>query len=148
MTQRPKRILVPINGSNTDDDAFRLACGLSRESKSRLYALYIIEIKHELPLDAEVDSGEGETILRNIEAIGQEEKCHVDAEYIQARYAGPAIVQEALTRGVEVIVLGVPYKRHLGNFNLGETASYVLRNAHCPVILWRGRSGTNSAIGS
>ena len=128
---------MPIKGDKTGENAFRLACGLYKESKAKLYALYVIEVKQELPLDAQVDPTKGETILGRIEAVGQEEKYPVEAEYVQARHAGPAIVQEALEKGVELIVLGIPYKRRFGQFTLGETASYILKNAPCPVILWR-----------
>ena len=141
-----KNILVPIKGDQAGEQAFRLACGLSKESKAKLYALYIIEVKPELPLDAEVDPAHGETILRRIEAVSQEETCHLEAEYLQARHAGPAIVQESLERGVELIVLGVTYKRRFGQFTLGDTTSYVLKNAPCPVIMWREQAGAASRI--
>ena len=139
-----KKILVPMKDEKTGEEAFRMACRLFRQSKARIYVLYVIEIKQELPLDAEVDPGKGEAVLNRIEAVAAEEKCHVEAEYLQARHAGPAIVQEALQRGAELIVLGVPYKRRLGRFTLGETASYVLKNASCPVILWREHAGVPS----
>ena len=129
------------------ENAFRLACGLSKESKAKLFALYIIEVPQELPLDAEVDSAKGEAILGHIEAMAQEEKCPVEAEYLQARDAGPAIVQEALERGVELIVLGIPYKRRLGQFTIGHTTSYILKNAPCDVILWRERALVTSHVG-
>ncbi len=132
-----KKILVPINGHKAGEDAFRVACELARHSKAKLYALYVIEITHELPIDAEVDPDEGEAILSGIETVSHEEKCHVEARYLQARRAGPAIVQEVEERRAELIVLGLPYKRHLGQFTLGDTASHVMKNAPCPVILWR-----------
>ena len=139
-----RKILVPVKGGETGEDAFRLACELSRDTKARLYALYVIEVKQELPIDAEVDTTQGEAILNRIEAVSQEEKCPVEATYLQARHAGPAIVQEALERGIELIVLGVPYKRRFGQFTLGGTTFFVLKNAPCPVILRREQIGVAS----
>ena len=136
-----KNILVPIKGDPAGENAFRLACELSRESKAKLYALYIIEIKQELPLDAVVDSTDGETALNRIEAISHREKCHVEAGYLQARRAGPAIIQEVIERGVELLVLGISFKHRFGQFTVGETSSYVIKNAPCPVILWRESVG-------
>ena len=141
------RILVPIKGDRAGEEAFRLACGLSKENKAKLYALYIIEVKQELPLDAEVDSSQGEAILGRIEAVSQEEKCRVEAEFLQARQAGPAIVQESIERRIGLIVLGVPYKRRFGQFTLGETPAYILKNSSCPVILWREQVAPGSRIG-
>ena len=147
MAKNETRILVPIKEGKTGEDAFRLACRLCNESKAKIYALYVIEIGRELPLDAEVDPEVGEAILHRVEAVGREEKREVDAEYLQARHAGPAIVQEALQRQVELIVLGIPYKRRFGQFTLGETATYVLKNARCPVILCREQAGAASSTG-
>ena len=34
-----RRILVPINGSPTDDEAVRLACRLARRQRARVYVI-------------------------------------------------------------------------------------------------------------
>jgi len=47
-----KSILVPVNGDKAGENAFRLACRLARENKAKLHAIHIIEVKHEMPLDA------------------------------------------------------------------------------------------------
>ena len=88
---RPKNILVPVRGYRADVEAFRLACGLGHEAKSKLYALYVIEVKRELPVDAEVTSevGKGEEILSEIETVSREEKAVVSAEILQARQENP-----------------------------------------------------------
>ena len=147
MAVNAKRILVPINGDKAGENAFRLACALCKEKKGKLFALHVIEVALELPVDAEVDSARGEAILARIEALSKETKSPVEAEFLQARHAGPAIVQEALERGVEMIIMGIPYKSRLGQFSLGETASYILKNSPCPVILWREQPSEPSLNG-
>ena len=148
MVTSAKNILVAIKGDNTGEDAFRLACRLSRANKGKVHALYVIEVEQGLPLDAEVETTKGEAILGKIEAVSHEERCQVDARYVQARHAGPAIVQEATDRKLELIVLGIHRKPRLGSFDLGETASHVLKNAPCPVIVWREQVGATSPVGS
>jgi nucleotide-binding universal stress UspA family protein len=135
----PEKVLVPVKGERVDGEAFRLACRLTRVAKGKVFALYVIEVRRELPLDAEVseETARGESVLGEIEAVAGEEKCQVEAEILQAREAGPAIVQEAAEREVELIVVGLPYKRHLGTFTMGEVIPYILKNAPCPVIVWR-----------
>ena len=64
-----KNVLIPTKGDDVGEDAFRLACGICKENKAKLYALYVIEVKQELPLDAEVDPRLGENILGRIEAL-------------------------------------------------------------------------------
>ena len=145
MPNNRKNILVAIRGGNAGEEAFRLACGIAKGTKGKIYALYVIEVKQELPLDAEIDPSKGEEILRRIEALGKEEKCHMEGEYLQARQAGPAIVQEAINRVSELIVLGIPHQRNHGQFALGDTATYVMKNAQCPVILWREQASAAAA---
>ena len=48
----------------------------------------------------------------------------------------PAIVNEAEEREADLILMGVKYKTPFGEFNLGDVAPYVLKNARCPVILY------------
>jgi nucleotide-binding universal stress UspA family protein len=40
-------------------------------------------------------------------------------------------------RGVDLILMGVKYKRRFGQFNVGSVVPYVLKNAPCPVILYQ-----------
>ena len=143
MSRKINNILVPINGDKAGEEAFRLACDLSKENKAKVRVLYVIEVGQELPLDAEVDAALGEAVLSRIEALAAEVKCNVQAEYLQARHAGPAIVQEALERESGLIIMGIPYKRRLGSFTLGNTASHILKHASCPVIMARERREVN-----
>ena len=143
-----KSILVPVDGGSAGESAFRLACRLARESRARLYAVHIIEVTHDLPLDAEVDPSHAEAALDRIEAVSHEEKYKVEAQCLQARSAGPAIVEEASQRGTDLIVVGISYKRPMGRvggrFTVGETASYLLSNAPCAVVLWREVDGVKA----
>ena len=139
MFAKVDKILVPVNGHSANEAAFRLACELSQDNKSKLFALYVIEVEQELPVDAELadKTALGETVLERIEMVSQEMKRPVEADIVQARHAGPAIVQEAMDKQVGLLVLGIPFKSHLGAFALGQATSYILKNTPCPVILWR-----------
>ena len=50
---RASRILVPVNGNPTDQEAVALACEIARRAKSAVYAIYVIEVKRTLPLDVD-----------------------------------------------------------------------------------------------
>ena len=133
-------ILVPVSGEPSDDDAVKLACELLSSQKGRLYVLYVIEVEWGLPLDAEVApaTAKGEEVLGHMEEGARPYKHVTQAEFLQARRAGAAVVQEAVDKQVDAIVVGVPYKKAYGSFSIGETAPYILKNAPCRVILWRG----------
>ena len=64
-------------------------------------------------------------------------KCKAEAELVQSRQAGCAVVQEGVDKKVDAIVLGIPYQERYGSFSLGDTIPYVLKNAPCQVVVWR-----------
>ena len=64
--------------------------------------------------------------------------CEVETDVLQAREIGPAIIDEAVERGVDVILMGIKYKKSFGQFSLGNVVPYVLKNSPCPVILYPG----------
>jgi nucleotide-binding universal stress UspA family protein len=139
------RVLVPVCGMEADEDALALACDMIRPAKGKVYVLYVIEVLRSLPLDADVEAenAKGEDVLQRMETLGKEFHVDLEAEILRARDAGPAVVQEAVDRGVQAIVIGEPYRWHHGVFSLGNTAPYILRNAPCPVLLWRQGMSTN-----
>lgn len=136
---RAKDVLVPVDGSAASLDALALACTLSKRNKGTVYAVFVIEVARNLPLDAEMPSeaDRGEEILMRAEDVAEELDYKVEGEILQARDAGHAIVDEAIERRVSAIMMGVGYMRPLGEFMLDETAQYVVKNAPCQVILVR-----------
>jgi nucleotide-binding universal stress UspA family protein len=138
-TQRIKDILVPVDGTPAADEALTLACNLLRKSKSKVYAVFVIEVARTLALDAEMmsEARQAEGVLLRSEEIGSELDCKVEGEILQARDAGHAIVDEAIERDVGAIMLGVSHDRPLGELDLGRTASYVVEHAPCQVIVLR-----------
>ncbi len=133
------KILVPVIGTEADEEAMRLACRLAKRDKGKILAIYSIKIKRSLPLDAEIESEieKAEYILDHIEMVAEEQDYEVDTDVLQAREAGPAIIDEVVERGVDLILMGIKHKTHFGQFSLGHVVPYVLKNAPCPVILYQ-----------
>jgi nucleotide-binding universal stress UspA family protein len=133
------RILVPIKGGPTDDEAIELACEIAHRSKAQVYAIHVIEVKRTLPLDAELhdEAERGEDFLNRAEQAAERFGQPIHSDLLQARDVGPAIVDEALDRGVDLIVLGITYKKRFGEFDLGKTVPYVLKHAACRVWVCR-----------
>ena len=134
------KVLVPVNGNPSDFEALSLAQSVAQGVKSQIYVVYVIEIGHRLPLDADIsaETTRGEKIIQNIERMTASYQAKVEAEILQARNAGPAVVQEAVERQVDAIILALPYKWHHGAFSLGGKTPYILKNSPCPVLLMRG----------
>ena len=130
------KILVPVTGTAADEEAMRLACRLAKKNKGKIWAVYVITIKRSLPLDAEVgpEIKKAEDILDRIAIVAEEEDYEIETDLLQSRDAGPTIVDEAVEREADVILMGLSYKRHFGQFSLGSVVPYVLKNAPCQVI--------------
>ena len=130
---------MPVDGSQASLDALALSCSLARKTKNTIYAVYVIEVARTMPLDAEMtaEAERGEQVLSRAERIAESLDYEVSGELLQARDIGDAIVDEAVERGVSTIVLGVGHQETLAEFELGETAQYVLKNAPCQVMLLR-----------
>ena len=133
------KILVPVVGYATDDEAVQLACGAARRHKAKVYVIYVIEVRRTLPLDAEIapEVEKGERVLDHAERVAEAVDASVETELLQAREVGPAIVDEAVERGVDAIVVGVRYKKRFGEFTLGSTVNYLLKNSPCAVWVCR-----------
>jgi nucleotide-binding universal stress UspA family protein len=134
-----KRILVPVNGSKVDDNVIQLACQLARRSRGKVYVTYVIQLERTLSLDVEVKSevDRGEEALDAAECCAEKCDYEVSTDLLQARAVGPALVNEAVERSIDLIVIGLDYKTRFGEFSLGEVVPYVLKNAPCPVIVLR-----------
>lgn len=132
-----KKILVPASGGDADKDAMELACRLAKKDKGKIWSVYIIAIKRALPINAEIDSEtqEAEEVLNHMEDVAENMDYEAETDVLQARDAGPAIIDEAVERNIDVIVMAITYKRRFGQFSLGNVVPYVLKNAPCPVIL-------------
>ena len=134
-----REILVPSDGSRASYEALAQAINVAKRNKGHVVVVHVIEVKRTLPLDAEMvdEAQRGEEILSEAERLADELDFEVSGELLQAREAGHAIVDEALERRVDAIVLGTEYERPLGDFQLSRTTQYVLKHAPCQVWVFR-----------
>src|SRR5262249_59748091 len=106
-------------GTERDDDivstAGRLAAATAEESdgrnaETRLEVVYVLEVPLTLPLDADLPSEREEEARRALERareVGEEyENVAVSAQLLRARDIGKGIVEEAVRRQTEAIVVG------------------------------------------
>lgn len=104
--------MVPVAGTEADAETVKLACRLAHKGKSKILAIHVIPIGRTLPLDAELAA----EVRKAKNILGWVEK---------------------VERQVDLIVMGLTYKRYYGQFSLGNVTPYVLKNAPCPVILYQ-----------
>ena len=140
-----KRLLVPVKGSAGDLRVLDLVEQLAVRQPVAVTLIYVVEVQQSMPLDAELPAEieNGERVLREAESAalsgpsGAERKHRVTTELLQARSAGAAIVDEAIERASDSIVLAARIRKRHGKTTVGETVNYVLKNAPCEVIVVR-----------
>ncbi len=134
-----RRLLVPILPGQASDDALDVAASLAAERGAQIVAVNVIEVPFELPLAAVVpDLVEvADRELDEARAIGDSYGVVVLPRLLRSRSAGRAIVEEAVRRDTEIIVIGA-LRKEVGRRKravFGATVDYVLKNAPCRVMV-------------
>ena len=154
-------ILVPLMGTELDDDIVQTAGRLASEDRvdeaegdggATIEALWVFTVPMALPIDARLPDQQLEAAraaLRRAKAVGEEyEGVQVATATVRARRAGQAIVEEARRRGVEAIVLAAEEPTRVRGGGLlgglgggrnelfvGDVTKYVVTKAPCRVII-------------
>lgn len=132
--------MVALNGGSSDQRTVRLAAGLARQDKAELVIVHVVEVDWTLPIDADIASGseEAQRVLDIAEAAAEAAGVKVETVLLQARDVGAALVDEAAERDADLLVMGIAYRRRFGgDFAIGRTIPYVLKNAPCAVWIVR-----------
>jgi nucleotide-binding universal stress UspA family protein len=135
-----RRAVLAVNGGPTDTEIVRLACDLAKPWKAEVVAVHVVEIDWTLPLDADIASRseEAQRVLDQAEAVAERAKYRVQVVLLQARDVGAALIDEASERNADLLVIGLPYRTKFGgDFAIGRTIPYVLKNAQCQVWVVR-----------
>jgi nucleotide-binding universal stress UspA family protein len=134
-----RRLLVPLAPESASLRAMTSACRLAAERGASVTVLSVIEVPPELPLDAHMADEEAlaRSVLDRAQAIADLHDVGAQTRIVRARGAGPAIVDAAGRLSAEIVVLTASKetRRLRGSPALGKTASHVLQNAHCRVLL-------------
>ena len=153
MQGRFARLVVPVAGTEMDDRVLGMLPNLLSSDGGTITFLYIVGVPQSMPLDAELpaDIDLGERALRRAENAARQalpsRNTTIVTELLQARAVGPAIVDEAIERGAEAIVMTATIHRRHGRPTLGETTGHVLLNAPCEVVVIRTVPSSLSGTG-
>ena len=131
-------IEVVVDGKKLDIELVRLACLMAKKARRKVHLVHVIEVPRSLPLKATLtqESEEADKLLNEALTVAEESGCDAVAEVVQARDAGPAIVDEAKDHSCALIMLGSvrhSNKVHSMQNDLGKTIPFVLANAPCRV---------------
>ena len=131
-------VAVVVCGDKLDTNLVHLACQMAKGAKRRVHLVHVIEVPRALPLKAELthESERADKLLQSAMDIAERIGCEAVAEVVQARDAGPAIVDEAKDHHCALLLIGTKRNTNTGIApDLGKTIPYVLANAPCRVWL-------------
>jgi len=139
------RILVPVVGDDDVDGAALKVATLLLGGRVGVETslLHVIEVPFDRTLDAEDEFAiaRAEEILARAEALMTERGVPTRTSTVQARAAGPAIVDDANELGADLIVMGLRYKKRFGGqWDAGRTVPCVMRNSTAPVWCLRAET--------
>jgi APA family basic amino acid/polyamine antiporter len=141
-----RTILVPIAPGYPSDEAMDFACRLAAERRASIVAVTAIQVPLDMPLDAVLaeDVAEANEQLDEARAIGESYGVRVTGRIARTRNIGREIVDEAVRRGSEVIVMAGPRRVRLQSGRrqiFGDSVDFVLRHAPCRVMVATGGEG-------
>ncbi len=130
-------IVVLVGGEQVDMNLIHLACQMAKGASRKAHLVYIIEVPRTQALNAVLakESERAEKLLSTAMKVAEKVGCEAVAEVVQAREAGPAIVEEARDHNCSAIFMGLVRSYRSTPNDLGKTVPYVLANACCRVWL-------------
>jgi nucleotide-binding universal stress UspA family protein len=136
---QPKRVLVALAGTAADPEVIRLIAPIAKSAKAEVIGIHVIEVRWNLPLDAVMDQelDRGEVLLESAKKIADQAGFELETELLQARDAAAAIVDTAVERKCDLVVLAMPFRKRLGKTYVGRTVQNVYVNAPCAVLAYR-----------
>jgi basic amino acid/polyamine antiporter, APA family len=136
-----RSIVVPVTRSPESEEALVAAARLAAERRATIAIVHVLEVPLSLPLNAELPEEEeaANELLDEARAIVESYGVRAVVRLARARRAGPAIVEEAVRRNAELIIVGAP--RRLGRRGpvFGKTVDYVLKASPVRVLVAAGK---------
>lgn len=134
-----RQLVVAINGGAVDPIILDLAATISKRDRTQVAVVYVVEVGQQLPVDADLpgELERGERVLLAAEKTARERGLRATYDVLQARSVGAAIVDEAVQRGADLIVLGAELRQKYGEPTYGTTVPYVMMHAMCEVWVCR-----------
>jgi nucleotide-binding universal stress UspA family protein len=133
---------VPVVRNAESEEALVAAARLAAERRARIAIIHVLEVPLSLPLDELMPEQEDAAIdlLEEARALVEAYGVRAFTRLVRARRPGPAIVEEAVRRQAELIVVGARRRLARGRAPIfGRTVDYVLKESPCRVLLAAGR---------
>jgi nucleotide-binding universal stress UspA family protein len=151
-----KRILIPVDGSDTSNKALTAALQLARDASAQVRLIHVVdELAYLRGYEAyaaysaeliEVAQKVGNKILEDAMAIAQAAGVEVDQVLFEkyGEYLGETVADAAKRWNADLIVVGTHGRRGVGRMFLGSGAEQIIRLAPVHVLVVRAQEGEGS----
>lgn len=148
-----KRILVPVDGSETSNKALVAALQLAREGSGRVRVVHVFDALvymtgYEFGADI-LDQAQGyaRKTLDDALAIAKASGVEADGKLLDlpGRRLGEVVADEARAFEADLVVVGTHGRRGVGRVLLGSGAEEVIRMAPVPVLVVRAQESVQQA---
>jgi nucleotide-binding universal stress UspA family protein len=151
-----RRILCPIDFSESSLDALAYAINMAKEADARLTLLHVVDmptVVSDEPAVFEVDLSR----IRQTAATSARQRLHglvpedartfctVETVIVEGR-AYPEILRQAAEGQSDLIVMGVRGRGAVDRLLFGSTTHHVVRAATCPILIVRGGEVNRSGL--
>ena len=141
-----KRILVPVDGSDTSSKALTAALQLARESGGGVRIIHSLdELAYMTGYEYSVDvmrmaRDQASGVLQQSIDVATAAGIPTSSQVIEApgKRLGDVVADDARSWNADLIVVGTHGRRGIGRVVLGSGAEQVLRMAPVPVLVIRG----------
>jgi nucleotide-binding universal stress UspA family protein len=140
---RLEKVLLATDGSPASEPASEQAIDLATQVEARLLVVSVFGGPSSRPSGAAVETvpdsrasltSKAQAIVARAKASG------VNASFlVWEGEPGEAIVAAADAETADIIVVGSHGRSGVSRFLIGSVSDYVVRHAHCPVMVVRGR---------
>lgn len=142
-----KRILVPVDGSETSSRALVAALQMARDAGGRVRVIHALD---ELAYVPGYDYGadllriareQAAKVVKDADDVAKSSGVPCESRVVEApgRRLGDVVAEEAKTWEADLVVVGSHGRRGVGRALLGSGAEQVIRSTQVPVLVFRSR---------
>ncbi len=136
---RLEKLLVATDETEFSEGAIREAIGFAKKCSSKLYALFVLETNPEYETIGssvyEMEEAEAHARLDSIRSRAFEDGLVCETIFHHGTDPYRHIVDEAVEKGVDMIIMGRRGRRGLMKVLMGEVAAKVIAHAPCKVLI-------------
>lgn len=137
-----KKILVPVDGSGTADNALRYGVEMAKTYEARLFVTVVADIgEAAYPLmQVNLDRNGFASVKEKAEAVMERVKKQIPQDVnftpiICTGVPGNVITSLVDEEGIDLVIMGNSGKGSLSSFIMGSVSQYVIHHVKVPVLI-------------